>query len=409
VQHTFIFFYLATDNSCQYHGDGECDEPQYCAYGTDFSDCSTSSCAIVTIGSGPVIGQTFSAPPGYECPSTVSRDNWVGGDTYPDVYAVTQQETSLSVVRTDNGDTNSGWGMNLQFECCQYNCASHSACSVGNYCDSTRHCWECSSLNTHSGSQGGGWCDPIGCPDGNSCPACCAQVDLHAHCDGFPHFAAMCPPAAVTAGNAGHCNLDGTWSTNFGEIQVKGQEGSYLQAWGNLRQITWVDTVTVQGQFVNPGANSGAGRVGLFQWKFQTCDAFTGLWGWEMDSTMDGQWNGQRTSHQAPTAPAPPPPPLPADPCQSHTCDQAHTHCVNRDGSAHCECDIEFEAVVSAASQADVCIPTDPSGIACPDINQWSEAVNAVCPTAAAGRSVPTSCPEICGTVFTPWCEHLAN
>ena len=31
----------AQDDSCRYHGDGECDEPQYCAAGTDTADCST--------------------------------------------------------------------------------------------------------------------------------------------------------------------------------------------------------------------------------------------------------------------------------------------------------------------------------------------------------------------------------
>ena len=27
------------EDSCRYHGDGECDEPQFCAAGTDCSDC----------------------------------------------------------------------------------------------------------------------------------------------------------------------------------------------------------------------------------------------------------------------------------------------------------------------------------------------------------------------------------
>lgn len=31
----------STDDSCRYHNDGECDEPNYCAAGTDCSDCNT--------------------------------------------------------------------------------------------------------------------------------------------------------------------------------------------------------------------------------------------------------------------------------------------------------------------------------------------------------------------------------
>ena len=32
----------AQDDSCRYHGDGECDEPQYCAAGTDCSDTTAA-------------------------------------------------------------------------------------------------------------------------------------------------------------------------------------------------------------------------------------------------------------------------------------------------------------------------------------------------------------------------------
>jgi hypothetical protein len=75
-------------------------------------------CRTLTIGSGPVVGQTFAVEPGYICPTIVSKDNWLGGETYGDTYAVTQAGDSVTVVRTDTGNTDDGWGMYLQFKCC---------------------------------------------------------------------------------------------------------------------------------------------------------------------------------------------------------------------------------------------------------------------------------------------------
>ena len=49
-------------DACQYSGDGECDEPQYCAAGTDTADCSG--------GAGPSVG----VPVGCECALTTSMD-----------------------------------------------------------------------------------------------------------------------------------------------------------------------------------------------------------------------------------------------------------------------------------------------------------------------------------------------
>ena len=36
-------FAWAQDDSCRYHSDGECDEPRYCAVGSDCSDCGSCS------------------------------------------------------------------------------------------------------------------------------------------------------------------------------------------------------------------------------------------------------------------------------------------------------------------------------------------------------------------------------
>jgi hypothetical protein len=75
-------------------------------------------CTTLTIGMGPVVGQSFAVAPGYTCPTVVNRDNWLSKGAYGDTYAVTQAGGSVSVVRTDTGNTAEGWDMNLKFECC---------------------------------------------------------------------------------------------------------------------------------------------------------------------------------------------------------------------------------------------------------------------------------------------------
>ena len=51
----------------------------------------------------------------------------------------------------------------------------------------------------------------------------------------------------------------------------------------------------------------------------------------------------------------------PPDPCQPNPCtQQAHTHCMDRNGAAHCECVNNFKSVISAATHSDVCIPNNP-------------------------------------------------
>ena len=52
----------------------------------------------------------------FVCPQTVNRDNWKGTETYPDAYKVTQDGAKITVKRTDK---NEGWGMILEFTCCQ--------------------------------------------------------------------------------------------------------------------------------------------------------------------------------------------------------------------------------------------------------------------------------------------------
>jgi hypothetical protein len=49
-----------------------------------------------------------------ECPSVVSIENWLGTDTYGDVFLVT---TDGSTITADRDDSDGGWGMDLQFYC----------------------------------------------------------------------------------------------------------------------------------------------------------------------------------------------------------------------------------------------------------------------------------------------------
>jgi hypothetical protein len=80
--------------------------------------CGLEECTTLTIGTGPVVGQTFPVVPGYTCPAVVNRDNWLNVENYGDKFAVTQGGASVSVSRTDTGNSADGWGLNLQFKCC---------------------------------------------------------------------------------------------------------------------------------------------------------------------------------------------------------------------------------------------------------------------------------------------------
>eukprot|EP01051_Picozoa_sp_SAG22_P004210 SAG22_NODE_220_length_14862_cov_73.769424_1_plen_1257_part_10 len=57
---------------------------------TTTRDEPVPGCAEVTVGSGPVVGQLFDVPAGMLCPADVSRDNWLGADTWGDTFLITQ-------------------------------------------------------------------------------------------------------------------------------------------------------------------------------------------------------------------------------------------------------------------------------------------------------------------------------
>ena len=52
-----------------------------------------------------------------------------------------------------------------------------------------------------------------------------------------------------------------------------------------------------------PGAPAGGGGGGGGGGGAVDCSQFSGQWGWELDSTMNGAWNGQRVSGDTPLAP----------------------------------------------------------------------------------------------------------
>ena len=59
--------------------------------------------------------KTVTAITEFTCPKIINKDNWLGGDYYPDTFSVQQKETDIVVTRTDSA---SGWDMDLKFECC---------------------------------------------------------------------------------------------------------------------------------------------------------------------------------------------------------------------------------------------------------------------------------------------------
>ena len=75
-----------------------------------FIDCTT-----ITVGSSGAQTKTVTTYGEYTCPIVVNKNNWLGGYVYPDTFSVQQRETDIVVTRTDS---TSGWGMNLEFQCC---------------------------------------------------------------------------------------------------------------------------------------------------------------------------------------------------------------------------------------------------------------------------------------------------
>ena len=74
-------------------------------------------CIEVTVGSstGSNVRQLTISRADVVCPAEVTKDNWLGGATDPDTFAVAQLGTLLAVKRTDS---DGGWVRQLRFKCC---------------------------------------------------------------------------------------------------------------------------------------------------------------------------------------------------------------------------------------------------------------------------------------------------
>ena len=75
-----------------------------------------SGCTTALVGSSSENSKTITIDPGFTCPASIDKSNWLNGPTYRDTFSVTQAGTELTVTRTDSSN---GWGMDLKFKCCK--------------------------------------------------------------------------------------------------------------------------------------------------------------------------------------------------------------------------------------------------------------------------------------------------
>jgi hypothetical protein len=80
-----------------------------------------AGCALATVGSNTAGGsKAVAIGATHACPSTVSKANWYGSDTYADTFSVAQSGSTITVARADA--PGASWEMNLQFYCCPGKC-----------------------------------------------------------------------------------------------------------------------------------------------------------------------------------------------------------------------------------------------------------------------------------------------
>ena len=76
-------------------------------------------CAVARVGKSGANSKTISIANGFECPTTVDKNNWLNGGSHGDKFSVAQNGRQVKVTRTDKNDQdNQGWGMQLNFKCC---------------------------------------------------------------------------------------------------------------------------------------------------------------------------------------------------------------------------------------------------------------------------------------------------
>jgi hypothetical protein len=73
-------------------------------------------CVEVNIGSSKGGSKIVNLDKKFQCPSRLSKENWLGKDTWPDVFAVEADGDTIIVTRTDV--RGKGWGMNPRIKCC---------------------------------------------------------------------------------------------------------------------------------------------------------------------------------------------------------------------------------------------------------------------------------------------------
>ena len=75
-----------------------------------------NKCRIVDVGSSNGGTKIVKLDKQFHCPSKLSKANWLGKDSYGDVFSIDADGDSIIVTRTDS--PGKGWGMNPQVKCC---------------------------------------------------------------------------------------------------------------------------------------------------------------------------------------------------------------------------------------------------------------------------------------------------
>lgn len=85
---------------------------KFCAVKRD--DNPRGETVEVVVGNSQRNTKTVTTNQSVKCPSILNKSNWLGSDTYPDIFSVSTSGSSVSVTRLDH---NGGWDMNLRIEC----------------------------------------------------------------------------------------------------------------------------------------------------------------------------------------------------------------------------------------------------------------------------------------------------
>merc|ERR1712048_1083347 len=91
-----------------------------------------TECVSLTVGSSGHNTRTVTLDSKYKCPTTVNKQNWLGSDTWPDVFEVRQSGSDVTVKRKDYSG---GWGMHLRIRCCNPIAAKMNQCVAKASCN----------------------------------------------------------------------------------------------------------------------------------------------------------------------------------------------------------------------------------------------------------------------------------